>query len=398
MRRERTPWLRRFLTGLALAAGLGSSGCVPGVGWLPDSSGIIYTGGKKYDRLIHYDLAGGKEKVLVADTGAPTMWPAVSPDGTKVAVAKVSLEGKNRATVQVVLYDRNGKELKRSKVFPWVETPKGPGELAPGKEDKPLAPQLFWAPRGERVVVHLTGYSGIYDVKDDRFINLKDGLVLTFGGTPFRPDGTGFLVMRNVNNWLGDRKKAVDHTPRFALVDFDGKEQAIKPPPLLLDDAALEKETDLNKLIALLNPVLYQSGWEADVAHVSWNVDRLRYYTKKGEAVIDRIKPQTTADGLVVQYQHRFASGARARMVSLHAPKKQGGESTKVRVELLKPGQDEGEVILPRADACVPLASPNGKLLALRCLMKTNNPKQQQESILIVNDKGERTANLQVPR
>jgi hypothetical protein len=397
MRRERTPWLRRFLTSLALAAGLASSGCVPGVGWLPDSSGIIYTGGKKYDRLIHYDLAGGKEKVLVADTGAPTMWPAVSPDGQKIAVARVSFEGKDRATVQVILYSRDGKELKRSKVFNWVERPKGPGEPPPGKEDRPLAPQLFWAPRGERVVVHLEGYSGIYDVKDDRFIDLKDGLVLSFGGTPFRPDGAGFLVMRNVKGWLEDRKKAVDHTPRFALVGFDGKERAIKPPPLLLDDAALEKEKDINKLMGLLVPVLYQSGWEGDVAQVSWNVDRLRYYTKKGEAVIDRIKPQTTADGLVVQYQHRFASGARARVVSLGGPKP-AGDNTKVRVELLKPGQDKAEVILAQADVCVPVPAPNGKLLALRCLMKTNNPKQQQESILIVNDKGEQTANLQVPR
>ena len=112
MRRERTPWLRRFLTSLALAAGLASSGCVPGVGWLPDSSGIIYTGGKKYERLLHYDLAEGKPKVLVADTGAPTLWPAISPDGQKIAVAKVSLEGKDRATVQVILYGRDGKELK----------------------------------------------------------------------------------------------------------------------------------------------------------------------------------------------------------------------------------------------------------------------------------------------
>src|SRR5262249_31789311 len=137
MRCERTLWLRRFLTSLALAAGLGSSGCVPGVGWLPDSSGIIYTGGKKYDRLIHSGLAGGKEKVLAATTGAPPLWPAVSPDGRKIAVAKVNLEGKDRATVQVILYGRDGKELKRSKVFPWVETNKGPGELAQAKGDRP---------------------------------------------------------------------------------------------------------------------------------------------------------------------------------------------------------------------------------------------------------------------
>ena len=195
MRRERTPWLRRFFTGLALAAGLASAGCVPGVGWLPDSSGIIYTGGKKYDRLLHYDLAEGKPKVLVADTGAPTMWPAISPDGRKIAVAKVGIDGK---------------ELKRSKVFPWVETNKGPGELAQAKGDRPLAPQLFWAPRGERIVVDLLGYSGIYHVKDDRIIDLKDGLVLTFGGTPFRPDGAGFVVMRNVRGWLEDREKPGD--------------------------------------------------------------------------------------------------------------------------------------------------------------------------------------------
>jgi hypothetical protein len=397
MRPERTSWRRRVVSALALAAGLASSGCVPGAAWLPDSSGLIYTGGKNYDRLIHYDLAKGEQKILVADTGAPTFWPAVSPDGKRIAVAKAEAAGKDKpVTVQVILYSLDGKEQKRSKLFTLVEKAEGLPE-----KDRPLATQLYWSPRGDRVVVHLFGMTGIFDVTADRFTSLGEAVLLGFGGTPFRPDGSGFLVMKNVRGWLGERGEkgeGQDRTPRFSLVDLDGKERAIKPPPLLTDEEALKKEKDINKLVALLCPVLYQSGWEDDVAHVSWNVDRLRYFTKKGEAVIDSVKPQKADDGKLVQISHRLAGGTVVRVVALESKLDKQGNTSPVRVEVIRPGGKDAQVIFAKADGCVPTLSPNGKLVALRCITNTKKHDQQQESILVVNEKGELAANLHVPR
>jgi hypothetical protein len=250
--------LRRLVAALLLCAVLGIAGCLPGAAWLPDSSGLIYTGGKGFTQLLHYDLTRGQQKVLVADTKAPTFWPAVSPDGKRIAVAHVNIkEDKGPATVQLIIYDRDGKEVQRSKAFPWLDKTESQAN------DKTKAfPQLFWAPRDQGIIINDAANVnvGIYDAKADRLINLKEGWLLNFLGGPIRPDGAGFLVMHNTKGFLGTSNNNADRAPRFALVGWDGKEKAIKPPPLLLDRAALEKEQDLNKLIGLLNPCLYQSG------------------------------------------------------------------------------------------------------------------------------------------
>ena len=138
---------RLALLGLVIAC-LWITGCVPSVGWLPDSSGIVYTAGKDFNQLILYDLKKGEPQVLVADTGAGTLWPAVSPDGKRIAVAKVIIEPKQKQTrLQVIIYDRQGKEVQRSKTLDWLTldqdcrwgrtrriyapTPNSSGRLAP---------------------------------------------------------------------------------------------------------------------------------------------------------------------------------------------------------------------------------------------------------------------------
>ena len=73
---------RVVLAGVILA----SAGCVPGAAWLPDSSGLVYTSQKGELRL--FDVAAGKVQV-VAKTDTQTIWPAVSPDGQRFAVARV---------------------------------------------------------------------------------------------------------------------------------------------------------------------------------------------------------------------------------------------------------------------------------------------------------------------
>jgi hypothetical protein len=396
MQRGIAPHLRGLVVLATAVALLGSTGCFPGVAWLPDSSGLIYTSGKGFKQLVHYDLTRGEQKILVADTGAPTFWPAVSPDGKRIAVARIEIkEDKGPATLQVILYGRDGKEVQRSKVFPWTEQT----EPRPPKDKSRPYPQLFWAPQGQGIIINDAANTnvGIYDPKTDRLINVKEGWLLSFTGGPVRPDGAGFLVMHNVKGFVGGPEGG-DWKPRFGLVGWDGKEQAIKPPPLLLDEKALKKETDVHKLAALLNPYLYQSGWDGDVASVSWNVDRLRYFTKKGEAVIDSVKPLKADDGRLVQIRHQFPGGqAEVRVVSLHGVDNKASTEG-VRLEVRKPGQRKAEVVLEQADFCLPTPSPNGRLVALWCVSDTRKGGEGRMDILVVDDKGRVTARVQPPR
>jgi hypothetical protein len=72
-----------------------STGCIPGITWLPDSSGFVYRSGQVYapseERIerVYFDLATKKQRAIVDDNQMSTIWPAVSPDGKSVAVARL---------------------------------------------------------------------------------------------------------------------------------------------------------------------------------------------------------------------------------------------------------------------------------------------------------------------
>ena len=57
------------------------SGCYPGIAWLPDSSGFVYTSCQD-DRyaLEHYDLATGENRILVERRPAGSLWLAIRPE------------------------------------------------------------------------------------------------------------------------------------------------------------------------------------------------------------------------------------------------------------------------------------------------------------------------------
>jgi hypothetical protein len=400
MHRGNSPRLRPAAVGLLLLVALASAGCVPGVGWLPDSSGFIYTTGEDRTRLVHYDLTQGKGHVLVEDTGASTVWPAVSPDGQRTAVGKLDLpEGQKRITLQVILYSRAGKELKQSKVFDWMKLKAAPlPKPFPGGD---LLPQLFWAPRGDRIVIHAMGYTGIYEEKTDRLLHAGEGILFAFGGTPIRPDGAGFLVMKNMrwSNWWERKDGKGNSDPGFAFVDWEAKEQALKAPPLLEDAAALKKEKDGNKLGALFWPALYQSAWHGDVAEVSWLGDRMRYRTDKGEAVLDHIKPQRTKGGLLIKQQYQFpGSKTRLRVVLLPGRGPQENNEGPLRVEVIKAGQEEPSVLLDKVEGgCVLIPAPNQKLLAVHTAVG-EKAGAGPEVIVVANDQGEVVARVPLDR
>jgi hypothetical protein len=384
-----------------LVQALASAGCFPNAAWLPDSSGFIYTAGKGSTRLIHYDMAKGEKHVLVDDTGAGTNWPAVSPDGERIAVAKVIVQpGKKQTTLQVILYSSAGKEMQRSKIFDWMETNQ-PAPAGKAPKDPTLLPQLFWVPDADQILVSTAGYKAIYDVKADRLLHAGEGWLLIFGNTPVRPDGGGYLVMKNARNWLERKDKDAVPDPGFAFVDWSGKEQPLKSPGLLTDRDALQKEKDANKLIGLLCPYLFQSRWDGNVAQVSWHGDRLRYLIGKGEVVLDRIEKARTKDGVAIIKEHEFPEGqAQVRLVLTSWDEKNPQKDGIPRIEIVKAGQKEPKVLVERVHA-VMAPAPNGKFVALRTLPhgggKPGSP-QVPPMVIVVNDRGEVVARVPVDR
>jgi hypothetical protein len=376
--------LRRQPAAVLLLVGLcSSSGCVPGVAWLPDSSGFIYTTGKQFTKLAQYDLATGQSKILVEDTAAPTLWPALSPDAKRIAVGRLFFaKDQKQAKIQVIIYDRSGKELRRSKTFDW---PHG---------NKPAWPQLHWAPRGERIIIHTVGEdvpcTGIYDVQTDRLLKAGEGVLLGFGGTPLRPDGAGFLVMKNARwpNWWDKQPGAVDPDPRFVFMDWEGREKSIKAPAYLLDGEALKKEKEAAKLYALLFPVFFESHWQGDIAEVSLGRDRLRYFTARGAAVLDRVKPQTTREGNLVVRHYPFPGGkATLRVVST---------KQNPRLEVVKGVGSEPEVVVKQLELLpVLIPSPTGKQVAVWANAK-GGQQGQKSLLLVVNDQGEVGARIEL--
>jgi hypothetical protein len=401
MRRATSRLRQLAAAGLLLFGALSTIGCVPGVAWLPDSSGFIYTSGEEFTRLAHYDVTSHQSKVLVENTGAPTLWPALSPDGKRIAVGRLILvKGQKQSKLQVILYDRSGKELKRSQEFDWLQ-----GDQ-PAKSEKlndmGAAPQLFWAPRGERIVIQSIGkepYAAIYDVKADRLLHSGQAVLLSFGGTPIRPDGAGFLLMKNTRwpNWWDKKPGEIDPDPQFTFVDWEGKEKMLKPPAALLDGEALKKETDPLKLYALLFPAYFESRWRGDVAELTYGPDRLRYEIAKGEAVLDKVKLETTREGHVVLRQHAIPGGqATLRVVALKQKDGERKNTDSSRLEVVKAGRQEAQVLIPELNFLpVLVPAPNGKHVAIWSQVKENN-REKGAVLLVVDHQGEVTGRIEL--
>src|SRR5262245_9770245 len=164
---------------------LGSAGCIPcGMVWLPDSSGFVYPAGKDLKRLQFYDAAKREHRVLINDTGAQSVYPALSRDGKRIALACIRREPGKADVAEIVVYDLAGKEQHRSPPITWRAAPAG------DNNERLVPTMVFWDPTGTKILVSELFESkpriGIYDVAGKK-MQLMDGQLLPFGTTPIRP-------------------------------------------------------------------------------------------------------------------------------------------------------------------------------------------------------------------
>jgi dipeptidyl aminopeptidase/acylaminoacyl peptidase len=344
----RTSFLRLLLAALlpALAAG-----CLPNATWLPDSSGFVYTGGKTGDALYLYDLDKKASRVLV-EKGAGPAWPAVSPDGKRIAVVRQSDDGPDHI-LKVIVFDRNGKEVHHSPKLKWTPPAKpGPGDgsdkLRGWAEPNPvvLLHPTCWAGDQDKLLIRTDGGSALYDLKTDS-LNVLDGVPCFFGNTLIRPDGKGFLA--------GTKDG-------LAFVDWDGKEQEIVPT---LKDAFPQ----LGLLLA--SPYMHSSRWDGSTAVVSWDDLRLKIDTDKLAFAWEHFTPALSEDKKVIQDQVQLAGGTVIRAVELtkrytkdQPPLPSHG---KYRVEVLKKGTKEPKVLMDDAVYFMISPSPDGKKAVVKC-------------------------------
>lgn len=306
-------------------------GCVPGVGWFPDSSGFVYTTSKGH--LVVYDLATKTNRVILKDpAAATTCWPAVSPSGKRIALAHLQdSDDKKDALLQFVICDLQGKIEFRSARIKLV---------ALAGKDLEYSTQIVWSPDEKKILAHGQAFANegtgfdcaiLFDIAAGKARVWDQHAPAYFGGSPIRPDGAGFL--------LSKRGQDDAHVRGFLWVDWDGSQKSI---PITKQDGGEPIPP---------YPVVFDSRWEGASAVVT--LARVRY-------VIDTPKLQQTmepvreSDRLIGKefVRRRTAMGNGLELFMLQAESKPGEgpleSGPPVRVVARKRGESQlREVIRP---------------------------------------------------
>jgi len=239
-------------------------GCVNGVSWLPDSSGFVFT--TDSGKLVVYDVKTKATRVLVEDTKSSTYWPAVSPDGGRIAVARLRFDDL-KSHLQVVVYDLKGKVVHESKSIAWGRSDQKPDD------DMNTTTQLFWDPAGNKLLIYGSihtryGTTGIYDMNSGATTLFERTVPSVYGVTPIRPDGKGFVLAKLSNK--GEKLE------ELMWVDWQGKVKPVR--------AAFELKND-DQQTQLVWPVLRWSAWDGNMAIATTPAGRTRIDTVKAQAI-----------------------------------------------------------------------------------------------------------------
>jgi len=360
------------------------AGCLPNATWLPDSSGFVYTGGPNKDRLYLYDLEKKAPRVLV-EKGAGLAWPAVSPDGKRIAVALRHDDGTD-VTLEVIVFDRDGKELQRSDANTNVKMKWAKHEAGPDK----VAAQAFWVPGKDKLLIYSDGATGFYDLKTNSSTML-DVSLSTFRDTPIRPDGKGFLAHKNP---MG-----------LVFVDWDGKEKEIQP----MQKAPFENPGADSPLQGMVSfPLMHSSRWDGSTAIVSWDDLQVKIDADKLTASLEHIKPAMSADDKVIQDQVRLSGGGIVRALELTKRYRKDGLSDQqhpfgeYRVEVVKQGAKEAKTLMDGAAYFMIYPSPDGKKAVVKCSKSLDaiftESKPDQDVLFVVDGIGEVTAKIDLSK
>lgn len=353
---------RMLITAVVLLLLVGTTGCITGITWLPDSSGFIYMKGDSNDRpeLVHFDLVTKKQRTIVTDEKIKDWcWPAISPDGKSVAVARLLGHDKDKGhTLQILLHDLNGKTKKQSKVFSIPE--RG-------------YPSVFWGPSEDKIVVSIFADQfkmvGIYDVKNDELKVLKDATACVFAGRLTRPDGKGFVVTK----WKG--KSCLG----LSFIDSDGKERpiAMNPP--------IENYQDKEGMLQV--PYFFTSSWDGAKALISTSKDRCEIDTDKLLCKFDSFASGEPRGENFVRQQFPFArSQIVLRVLDC------GGDH-KCRLGILDAHQKKTQTLMEYGTRMVLFPSPNGKLAAACWELDKRNPT---DMIWVIDKSGKVVAKVEV--
>jgi hypothetical protein len=364
-----------LLTAAVLAGCLTSAGCIPGLTWTPDSRGFYFTAGKDYQKLLFFDVKAKKARTVVADFQGTTHWPAVSPDGERIAVTAV-VEHAGKKQYQVVVYDDAGKERRRLKPLSW-----GPGaKVIRTQKDQYANPVwLFWAPAGDKLLLQVYNGGAILDLKEDRFTDLGDQVLWVFGNSPVRPDGKGFLTFRS--------RSKQGEGDGIAFIDWQGRKRFFgKPDP----DVKSREESGAAAAMALF-PYLFPTRWQGDVATARGGDVELAVDTGKIKLGVTKAKSEHTADGRVIRQQYQFGKeGARLRVIELGAADQ---NNIPLRVELTPAGAAPPRVLAEKAALTTLQPSPDGKTLAVRYLTGGGDGLNG-DRLLVIDARGEVLADL----
>lgn len=272
------------------------SACTPE--WLSDYSGFLFVKGD--GSIALYDMKTKKAKVLIPRGKLP-QWirPSLSPDGKKIALARLSQAKDKTLTLRILLYDLKGKQLRAS-------APLKLGHPVPRIDDfiKTIG-ACYWSPDGKRIVTALPAVPLIatYETAKQSFRLYRQTLpatmlpnagIFSLHVSPITPDSKGFLAIKS--------------SPDYAKVQlgYYGWDEK-KPQPIAMTPELKKASLTRDKAAGVVRP----PRWEFGKLVFHWNRGRIlinpktRKTTFKRDADMASLYKRAKKQGVVVIHEFR---------------------------------------------------------------------------------------------